>query len=61
MILIKKYIKTYEVDGEEIIETENQLIKDGEVLISQSGPIANSELLGELGIEHEVEYIYENT
>ena len=60
MILIKKHIKSYTLDEENIIETENQLIVNGKVLISQSGPIANSELLGELGIEHEVEHTYEN-
>lgn len=60
MILIKKHIKTYTLGEDNIVETENQLVVDGKVLISQSGPIANSELLGELGIEHEVEYTYEN-
>ena len=60
MIVIKKHTNTYELEGEEIVETEHQLVVDGEVVISQSGPIANSELLGELGIEHEVEYTFEN-
>ena len=59
MIVIKKHVKTYTLDDENIVESENSLVIDGEVVISQSGPIANSELLGELGIEHEVEYTFE--
>jgi hypothetical protein len=60
MILIKKHMKAYNDGLENIIESTNTLTVDGVIKIKQSGPIANTDLLRALNIEHETEFTLEN-